>query len=124
MMLCSCHGLHGWVPVAPSPTSKVRGRFSKGFATAGLHLDLRRDELPRDVFAKRRLQRCGMKFLETIDHAKRGRIEQRKLLFDSQREVAAGLELLISQAQLLVGSERLRVSHATTVARRTTLFRA
>src|SRR5579884_2596779 len=86
MILCSCHGLQGWVPVAPRaiPRCSTRARSSR-----------------------RRLE-----LLETVDEAERPGVEERELLLDRNREVGDILEGRAGAREHLLVAEPLLVAHA------------
>ncbi len=109
MMRCSCQGLHGCVPVAPSATPRVAGereqpapalvlaleRVGEVLALAGADLDLRGDQLAGDRVGQHVVAR-GRRLAEPLERVGRAtsvsRIEQRELLLEPDREVGRGLE--------------------------------
>ena len=94
-----------------APFGHACRRFGKALAAAGLHLDLRGDQLSGQVVAELAAPSGGIDLLEAIDHAERGRIEHGELLLDGKREVLALLELRAGERDLLVGAEALLVTH-------------
>jgi hypothetical protein len=74
-------------------------------------LHLGGDELAHEMWLDRRPAGGGMDVLEAIRQVERALIEQRELLFDGDREVRRGLELLPRLRDQLVGGESLLVTH-------------
>ena len=113
MIRCSCHGLHGCVPVAPSATPSLVGELVQllaalaeprrglveGVAAAGADLDLGGDQLADEVLLERRALRRGLQVLEAVGQVERLGIEDGELLLDRDREVLRGLELLAGEAR-------------------------
>ena len=135
MIRCSCHGDHGCVPVAPSaiperiddglqlrPALGHRGGdVGERLAAPGLHLDLRRDQLPDDVRLERRPLRSRLNLLEAVDEVQRRGIEEGELLLHRDGEVRAGFEALAGRGEELLVAERLLVTHARRVDDRRTV---
>jgi hypothetical protein len=122
MMRCSCHGLQGWVPVAPRLTpiqlgeldaalAQARGGLFEIDAAAGANLDLGGDQLADEVLLERRAHGGRLQLLEPVRQRQRLGVEDRELLLDRQGEVLRGLVLLAREADLLLRSEALGVSH-------------
>ncbi len=125
MIRCSCQGLHGCVPVAPSAipsesqSASTCERRSASFRAASSKLSQRpvftsTSEaissparcVPSSLPSSRRLD-----VLEAVDEGERGGIEHCELLLDREREVRALLELLAGEVDLLVRAELLLVAH-------------
>ena len=90
-----------------------RGRgLAEVLAPAGAHLDLGCDQLADDVRCEIGLERRGVELLEAIGERERVRIEQRELLFDGEREVGAGLEVVAALRDQLLPGDALLVAHS------------
>ena len=112
MIFCSCQGLHGCVPVAPSAIPSPSASASscarrsaslalglvERLAAAGLDLDLGGDQLADDVALEVGSRHGGQQLLEAVHEPERVRVEERELLLDREREVLAVLELLAGRA--------------------------
>jgi hypothetical protein len=94
-----------------APLGEPGGRLLEVVATPGTDLDLGRDQLPDQVLLERRVLGGGLELLEAVGQPERLRVEDRELLFDGKREVPRRLVLLAREADLLLGSEALGVSH-------------
>ena len=96
MIRCSCHGLHGCVPIAPSPMPsgsasssswraalERRGRrLGERLAAAGADLDLGGDQLADEVRLELGAAGRGLQLLEAVDEPERHRVEDGELLLD------------------------------------------
>ena len=125
MMCCSCQGLQGCVPVAPSRTSCASassnscraplddesGRLGERLAAPGPHLDLRRDELAHEMLLERRAARRGLQLLEVGRERERLGVEEGELLLDGEREVLALVERRACAREQLPPGLLLRFTH-------------
>ena len=93
------------------PLGHGGGGFGERPALAGADLDLGRDQLADEVLGERRPLGARLQLLEAVDELQRGRVEDRELLLDRHREVAAGVEALARARDLLLGSQLLGVTH-------------
>ena len=132
MIRCSCQGDHGCVPVAPSAmpsgstsacscsrrSAIAAGTSAKRLATAGLDLDLGRDQLADEVRLERRPLRGRLHLLEAVDEAERRRVEQRELLLDRDGEVGAARRRPPAPRGGARRTEPLLVTHAAEGSRR------
>ena len=126
MIRCSCHGLHGCVPVAPSatprgsasvaellpPLAEQRRGVGERVAAAGADLDLGGDQLADEVRLELRSQRGFLELLEAVDEAERLGVEERELLLDGDREVGDGVERLARAREHLLVADPLLLAHA------------
>ena len=126
MIRCSCHGLHGCVPVArerdPARLDELaellpalaeeRSRVGEGVAAAGADLDLRRDQLADEMRLELGSPRRFLELLEAVDEAERLRVDQRELLLDGDREIGHRLERRAGLRQHLLVPELLLLAHA------------
>ena len=87
-------------------------RLAEVLAAAGAHLDLGRDQLADDVRCEIGLERRRIDLLEAIGERERVRVEQRELLFDGEREVGAGVEVVAALRDQLLPGDALLVAHS------------
>src|SRR5215510_13653027 len=125
MIRCSCHGLHGCAPVAPSvkpsPSASSRScerRFGiSAAASANVSQRPVRTSTSEAISSPTRCSSSSVPAaaawteLVAVAEGERGRLEDRKLLLDREREVPPGLESLARERNLLLGSELLLVTH-------------
>ncbi len=113
MIRCSCQGLHGCVPVAPSAMpERVRKRAGAGRgarpcrAAASANVSQRpvRISTSDAISSPTRWPRAPSparlpEVLEAVDEPERRRVEERELLLDRDRQVLGFLELLPGEAR-------------------------
>jgi hypothetical protein len=80
-------------------------------AAAGLHLDLRGDQLARKVCPQLAAFSRRLDVLEAVHEGESGGIQDRELLLHRKREVRSLFELLAREVDLLVRAELLLVAH-------------
>ena len=94
-----------------APLADRLRRLGEALAEAGLHLDLRGDQLADEVRLEVGALGRRLDVFEAVHQRERAGVEQGELLLDRDREVARGLELLACEAELLFRAEALCVSH-------------
>ena len=88
------------------------GRLAEVLTPPGPHLDLRRDQLADDVRCEIRLERRRVDLFEAIREREGVRIEECELLFDGEREVGAGVEVVAALRDQLLPGDALLVAHS------------
>ena len=91
-------------------------RLGERLAAARPHLDLRGDQLPDEMRLQVGPLRGVADVLEAVDELERGRVEQRELLLDGDREVGNGLERRPRGREELLVPHLLLVAHCKKVS--------
>ena len=108
MIRCSCHGLHGCVPVGAEghaqlvgelpqlgpPLGDSRHDLGERLAPAGPDLDLGRDQLPDEMRLELGALRGGLEVLEAVRQRESLGVDDRELLLDRNREILRRLVFL------------------------------
>src|SRR5262249_33933928 len=99
-----------------TPLDHRAGGLREVVAPARLGLSLGHDQLAAEMLVELGARGRLLQLLEAVRQLQGLGIEERELLFDRDREVAALLERLASRSDLLVRAQTLRVAHGASLS--------